>query len=150
MWVRCLPSAQLKSEEEKRDTSRNRGPRAGALFLFLFETLFLAVRCHTISADSIPAETISRVSAAAPEKRGRHVERCGKYCRARSWAPALCCENRGGTPPRSGPVLDYLRPRPHLARGLAFRISDYRYSDVRLAPHACPQSVHADGHLSSL
>jgi hypothetical protein len=33
--ARCLPSAQSRSEEEKRDTSRNRGPRAGALFFFL-------------------------------------------------------------------------------------------------------------------
>jgi len=39
--MRCLPSAKLKGEGEKRDTSRNRGPRAGALFLFLFDVQFL-------------------------------------------------------------------------------------------------------------
>ena len=62
MWVRCLPSAQLKSEEEKRDTSRNRGPRAGAFFLFLFEILFPAVHDHTI----LPVRSPLKPSAACP------------------------------------------------------------------------------------
>src|SRR5271163_3588107 len=60
MAVRCLPSAKLKGEEEKRDTSRDRGPRAGALFLFLFDIQFpasCAVRRPSTSKFTEPLAT---------------------------------------------------------------------------------------------
>jgi hypothetical protein len=70
MSVRCLPSALLKSEEERRDTSSDRGPRAGAPLLFLFDE---SIPCDLLphdSADFILVE-LNRNFAAVPEKRGR-------------------------------------------------------------------------------